>query len=97
VPEQKEPEYRKLIKHFDIQPREFLMVGNSLKSDILPVLHLGGWGFHVPYHTTWEFEKLETHVEHPNLRWWKEHPGNRELPVIPPHRSTFFTQTKLTF
>ena len=33
------------------------MVGNSLRSDIAPVLDLGGWGVHVPYHLTWEHER----------------------------------------
>jgi putative hydrolase of the HAD superfamily len=32
------------------------MVGNSLRSDIAPVLELGGWGVHVPYHVTWAHE-----------------------------------------
>jgi putative hydrolase of the HAD superfamily len=68
VSEKKEPEYRKLIKHLDIEPREFLMVGNSLKSDILPVLKIGGHGFHIPYHTTWAHERVETKVEHPKFR-----------------------------
>ena len=36
--------------------RRFLMVGNSLRSDIAPVLELGGWGVHVPYHRTWMHE-----------------------------------------
>ena len=39
------------------------MVGNSLKSDIIPVLNIGGWGIHVPYHTNWEYEKVDTKVE----------------------------------
>ncbi|MBK6621441.1 MAG: HAD family hydrolase [Saprospirales bacterium] len=68
VSEKKEPEYQKLIKHLDISPPEFLMIGNSLKSDILPVLNLGGHGFHVPFHTTWEMEKVEIQIEHPNFR-----------------------------
>ena len=42
----------KITASLDIQPHEFVMVGNSLKSDILPVLALGGHGFHVPYHVT---------------------------------------------
>ena len=61
-------DYKKLIKHLDIQPVEFLMIGNSLKSDILPVLAIGGHGFHVPYHVTWGHEKIEKNVEHPNFR-----------------------------
>lgn len=68
VSEKKEPEYRKLIKHLDIQPHQFLMIGNSLKSDILPVLEIGGHGFHVPFHTTWEYEKVEINIENPNFR-----------------------------
>lgn len=68
VSEKAEPEYRKLIKHLDIQPQQFLMIGNSLKSDVLPVLNIGGHGFHVPFHTTWEHEKVEAHIEHENFR-----------------------------
>ena len=42
-----------------IEARRFLMVGNSLKSDIVPVLALGGAGVHVPYHLTWAAEQVE--------------------------------------
>ena len=48
--------YTRLFEEFDIAPERFLMVGNSLRSDIAPVLELGGWGVHVPYHTTWAHE-----------------------------------------
>ncbi|MFN7116312.1 MAG: HAD family hydrolase [Saprospiraceae bacterium] len=68
VSEKKEPEYQKLIKHLDIQPHQFLMIGNSLKSDILPVLNLGGYGFHVPFHTTWAYEQVEITIDNPNFR-----------------------------
>lgn len=68
VSEKHEPEYQKLIKHLDIQPHQFLMIGNSLKSDILPVLNIGGHGFHVPYHTTWEHEKVEAVIDHENFK-----------------------------
>jgi len=68
VSEKQEPEYRKLVKHLDISPSEFLMIGNSLKSDILPVLNIGGHGFHVPYHTTWEHEKVDIKIDHHNFR-----------------------------
>ena len=66
--EKGERDYQKLIKHLDIQPQEFLMIGNSLKSDILPVLDLGGHAIHVPYHTTWAHEVVEHQVEHPNFK-----------------------------
>jgi putative hydrolase of the HAD superfamily len=65
--EKKEDDYKKLIKHLDIQPQEFLMIGNSLKSDVLPVLALGGHAIHIPFHTTWEHEKINHHVEHDNF------------------------------
>jgi putative hydrolase of the HAD superfamily len=56
--DKKESDYEKLIKHLDIAPHEFLMIGNSLKSDIVPVLKLGGKAVHVPFHTTWEHEMI---------------------------------------
>lgn len=65
--DKKEGDYRKLIKRLDIQPSEFLMLGNSLKSDVMPVLAIGGHGIHVPYHTTWEHEQVEHNVEHENF------------------------------
>lgn len=50
-------DYRKLLKHLDCEPQHFLMLGNSIKSDILPVLELGGYGIHIPYHVTWTHEQ----------------------------------------
>lgn len=63
-----EADYKKLIKHLDIRPEEFLMIGNSLKSDALPVLNIGGHAIHVPYHITWEHETIQTKIEHENFR-----------------------------
>ncbi len=48
--------YARLLEEFGVPARRFLMVGNSLRSDIAPVLELGGWGVHVPYHRTWMHE-----------------------------------------
>ncbi len=62
-----EANYRKLLTHLDIKPSEFLMVGNSIKSDILPVLNLGGYGIHVPYHTTWQHEHSDHLPQNPNF------------------------------
>ena len=53
-------DYQKLIKHLDCAPENFLMLGNSLKSDILPVLEIGGSAAYIPYHVTWNHEKTET-------------------------------------
>lgn len=66
--DKQESDYTKLIKHLDIQPSQFLMMGNSLKSDVLPVLAIGGHGVHIPYHTTWAHEHVENKVEHENFR-----------------------------
>lgn len=61
--EKKEADFQKLIRHLDIHPSEFAMIGNSLKSDVLPVLNLGGVGFHVPYHITWAHERVDSKIE----------------------------------
>lgn len=68
VSEKKEPNYERLITHLDISAHQFLMIGNSLKSDVLPVLNVGAYGFHVPYHTTWEHEKVDVNIDHPKFR-----------------------------
>jgi putative hydrolase of the HAD superfamily len=65
--DKQESDYLKLIRHLDCRPDEFLMIGNSLKSDVIPVLAIGGHGAHVPYHTTWAHEKIEHTIEHPNF------------------------------
>ncbi|MDB4900905.1 MAG: dUMP phosphatase [Mucilaginibacter sp.] len=61
--EKDDANYLKLIRHLDIQRHELLMVGNSLKSDILPVLNIGGYGVHVPYHITWAHEHIEHSID----------------------------------
>lgn len=61
--EKDDANYLKLIKHLDIKPEELMMVGNSLKSDILPVLNVGGYGVHVPYHITWAHEQIEHSID----------------------------------
>jgi len=55
--------YAKLLHRFGVAPHRFLMVGNSVRSDILPVMSLGGHAVHVPYHLLWDLE----HVEHDEL------------------------------
>ncbi|MGV8134716.1 MAG: HAD family hydrolase [Mangrovibacterium sp.] len=54
-----EKNYRELLEHLDVRPQRFMMVGNSLRSDILPVIRLGGFAVHVPYYTTWEHEQMD--------------------------------------
>ena len=66
--DKQEADYKKLIRHLDIAPEEFLMIGNSIKSDVIPVLAIGGHAVHIPYHTTWAHEKVDDKVEHSNFR-----------------------------
>ena len=60
-------DYQKMIQRLEIDFSDFLMIGNSLKSDILPVIELGGSAVHIPYHTTWEHERISHKIEHPNF------------------------------
>jgi putative hydrolase of the HAD superfamily len=62
--DKQEGDYQQLIKRLRIKPEQFLMIGNSLKSDVLPVLNIGGYAVHIPYHTTWAHEKVEKSVQH---------------------------------
>lgn len=66
--DKKEDDYIKLIKHLDINPNEFMMIGNSLKSDVMPVINIGGHAVHVPFHTTWAHEHVETLLTHENFK-----------------------------
>lgn len=56
--DKKEENYTKLLGHLDIEPPQFLMVGNSLKSDILPLVNIHAHAIHVPFHTTWIHEQV---------------------------------------
>ena len=60
VHEKEEANYWRLLRQQDIDPKEFLMVGNSLKSDVLPVVGIGAQAVHIPFHTTWQHEEAES-------------------------------------
>jgi putative hydrolase of the HAD superfamily len=51
--------YRAILARYGVEPSRFLMVGNSPRSDILPVLDVGGWAVHVPAALSWEHEQDE--------------------------------------
>lgn len=51
--------YKKLLNHLEIEPEEFIMIGNSINSDIKPVLEIGSHAIHIPFHTTWIHEHGE--------------------------------------
>ena len=66
--DKQELNYIKLLNRLEIQPNEFFMIGNSLKSDVLPVLAIGGFAVHIPFHITWDHEKIAHKVEHSNFK-----------------------------
>jgi putative hydrolase of the HAD superfamily len=71
IAEKDEPTYARILRRHGVDPGEFVMVGNSLRSDVAPVLALGGWAAHVPHELTWELEKVEDESmfdAHPRFR-----------------------------
>ena len=68
VSEKNADTYLRVLGEFQLQPAQFAMVGNSLRSDIEPVVKLGGWGIHLPYYVTWAHE-LENGLgdDHPHV------------------------------
>lgn len=52
--------YERVLDTHGARPREFVMVGNSLRSDVIPVAEMGGVAVHIPYHTTWAHEEART-------------------------------------
>jgi len=67
VSEKDEATYDRVLRRNGIDPATFVMVGNSVRSDVLPVLALGGRAVHVPYHVTWELEQPEEDPEDHNF------------------------------
>ena len=57
--DKKAENYSKTLKGLNIKSNEFLMIGNSLKSDILPIISIGAKAIHIPFHTTWQYEMIE--------------------------------------
>lgn len=66
--EKNEDGYARLFSRLNVKPEQFLMVGNSVKSDILPVLNLKAQAIHVPFHTTWEHERMSISGENSRYR-----------------------------
>ena len=66
VSDKTEKTYSDLLAFLNIHPSELLMVGNSFKPDIDPVLKIGGYGAYIPFHTTWQHEQTAEY-EHPRL------------------------------
>ena len=63
VSEKDEATYARVLRELGTSAERFVMIGNSLRSDIEPVIELGGWGIHMPYHITWAHEAEHTLAE----------------------------------
>lgn len=65
VSEKNPNSYSEVFKRHAIEVKELVMIGNSLKSDIIPICELGGNAIHIPFHDTWTHEKMDKHqTEH---------------------------------
>jgi len=58
--------FRTLCDTLSVSPDELVMVGNSLKSDIVPALSIGAWAVHIPFHVTWQLEHADE-IEHDRM------------------------------
>ncbi len=58
VSDKQPQDYQEILARYSLQSEEFVMIGNSLRSDVLPVLELGAYGIHIPFHTTWVHEQV---------------------------------------
>lgn len=79
VAEKDEATYARVLERNRIDPAQFLMVGNSLRSDILPILALGGHGAHIPYPLIWAHEKVPAPTECPRFHALE---NLRQLPAL---------------
>jgi putative hydrolase of the HAD superfamily len=59
VAEKDQATFQRILRREGVDAERFVMVGNSPRSDIAPVLELGGWAVHVPYHVTWAHESID--------------------------------------
>ncbi|MDX1521014.1 MAG: HAD family hydrolase [Anaerolineae bacterium] len=71
--------YQTLLTKYGLEPERFIMIGNSLRSDILPVLEIGGQAIHIPYQITWAHEDV---TEADNQRTYLEAAEISEVPGL---------------
>ena len=80
ISEKTKESYAAILTKHKVDPAQFVMVGNSLKSDILPVLELGGTAVYIPYSLTWAHETNIDQEVNSNKYYQVEHLGL--LPVL---------------
>jgi len=57
--------YTEIFRHHGSEPKQAMMVGNSLRSDVIPAIEAGSWGVFVPHELTWELERAKAPKTHP--------------------------------
>lgn len=82
VSEKDERTYKEVLLRHGVAPRQFVMIGNSLKSDILPVVAIGGTAIHVPYPCEWEHETVAPGGENADGERWMRAEGFNEVPRL---------------
>ena len=63
VSEKNSETYEKILSRYDINVSRFIMIGNSMRSDIVPIVQIGGNAVHIPYYTTWDHEQKYPHID----------------------------------
>lgn len=63
--DKKSADYQAVFRQLKLRPEQVLMIGNSMKSDIIPLLEIGSCAVHIPFHTVWKYEQVEDDYSHP--------------------------------
>ena len=63
--------YEKILSRHDIAASRFIMIGNSMRSDIVPVVQIGGNAVHIPYYPTWDHEQKHSYIDPKNFKQLK--------------------------
>ena len=63
--------YKKILSRHDIAASRFLMIGNSMRSDIVPIIQIGGHAVHIPYYSTWDHEQNHPYIDPKNFKQLK--------------------------
>ena len=63
--------YEKILSRHEIIASRFIMIGNSMRSDVVPVVQIGGQAVHIPYYTTWDHEQNHPYIDPKNFKQLK--------------------------
>ena len=60
--------YKKILSRHKITVSRFIMIGNSMRSDIVPIVQIGGQAVHIPYYSTWDHEQKHPYIDPKNFK-----------------------------